>query len=151
MTQLVQPTKDRDAWFASHGQGLTKWVEDKTPGATQVVLTDASLVYNLARGMQVMIRQVCYGIHTVSDNCTFEVGYTTQPNGAGAFTPIAKHTYVVTGNTPTGRESHDIILRPPIRVRYCDGARSITVRVDANDATCEICIGWQGWWEDEIP
>jgi hypothetical protein len=151
MAQLVQSVKSQDAWFARYGQGLTKWVDGKTPGASQVVLTDAGLVYNIPCGKQVLVRQMCFGIHTVSDNCTFEIGYTSQPDGAGVFTPIAKHIYVATGNTPTGKEDHDVIYRPPIRVRYCDGARSITIRVDANDANCVVCAGWQGWWEDEIP
>ena len=97
-----------------------------------------------------LVRQGHFGVHTASDHCEFEVGYTDQPDGAGVFTPIARHEFIRTGNAPTGREDSSVILRPPIRVRYRDGARSITFRVNASDAACNICCGWSGWYEPEV-
>lgn len=148
--QLVQTVKSDDAWEAGHGSALHRWVQDITPGDTQIILTDTGLVYNIPPRTQVIVRQIHFGIHTASDDCEFEIGYTDQPNGAGTFTPITRHEFTRTGAAPTRRSDEDVIYRPPIRVRYRDGARSITFRVDANDASCDICCGFDGWYEDEI-
>jgi hypothetical protein len=148
--QLVRTAKSSDAWEARYGMALHRWVQGITPGDAQVVLTDAGLVYNILPRTQVIVRQVHFGVHTASDDCEFEIGSTDQPDGAGTFTPITHHEFIKTGTAPTGRIDQDVIYRPPIRVRYRDGARSITFRVDANDASCEICCGFDGWYEDEV-
>lgn len=150
MAQLMQPVKNRDAWYTQYGQAIHKWVQDTIPGAVPVVLTDAGLVYNIPRGQQVIVRQAHFGLVTTNDDCTFAIGYTDQPDGAGTFTPIVQSCEKVTGAANAGRICDDIIYRPPIRVRYCDGARSITFLVSANDASCKISCGWAGWWENEI-
>ena len=127
-----------------------------TPGAAQTVLTNGpaaggqpGIYYNVPAGTRVLMRMFCFGIITVSDDCYFELGYTTGANGTGTFVPITKQFYIRTGAAPEGRASFDRILTPPPCIKYSSGARSITVRVDANDANAQINVGWNGWYETD--
>lgn len=126
-----------------------------TPGAAQTVLTNGpagdqpGIYYNLAEGQQVLVRESCFGVISVSDNCFFELGYTDAANGGGTFRPITPRLYIRTGAAPAGRSTYDKPFNPPPCLKYSDGVRSITFRVDANDATCEISAAWHGWTEDE--
>jgi hypothetical protein len=134
------------------GRGVCKWVNALTPGAAEVVLTTAMaplLTYNLSPGERVMVTQYCYGVDTTSDDCDFEFGYTDQPDGAGTFYPVGPHKHIATGAANQGRESYDQEITPPEAVKYADGARCITFRVDCNDASCEVTMGWHGWSEDD--
>lgn len=128
---------------------LRKYANDITPGANLVVLTQASIVHNLVEGRRVMVQAIHFGILTVSDNCHFEIGWTDAAGGAGAFHPLTGHRHVYTGASVVGRLDHHDDLVPPVCIRYSDGARSITYRVHANDANCQIQCEWAGWWEQE--
>ena len=106
--------------------------------------------YNLSPGEQVFVTQICYGVLTASDSCTFELGTTDQANGAGTFTPRTLERHVATGTAATGKLDQDLDIRPALGpLRYSDGIRSVTFRVNANDAGCTINAGWHGWAEDE--
>lgn len=126
-----------------------------TPGASQTVLTngpagDQPGVYlNLASGQQVLLREMCFGVNTASDSCYYELGVTSAANGGGTFTPITPRFYIRTGAAPTGRSTYDKAMNPPPCLKYSDGVRSITYRVEANDANCEITAAFHGWLEDE--
>ena len=128
---------------------LRRWINDVVPGAGVLVLTQASVIYNLAPGQHIMLIDVHFGVNTVSDNCHFELGWTTGPNGAGTFHPLTSHRHVFTGATVTGRADHHDELRPPQHASYGMGARSVTFRVNPNDAGCTISCEWGGWWEQE--
>lgn len=54
---------------------------------------------------------------------------------------------MATGAAVTGAEDFDLTITPPIRLRYADGVRSITFRVNANDAGATINVAWHGWKE----
>ena len=134
------------------GRGVCRWVNELVPGAAQVVITAAmapGLIYNIPADRRVMITQYCFAVETTNDNCQFEFGFTDQPNGAGTFTPLAPHKHVFTGAANAGITAFDQIIVPAEPISYARGARCITFRVDANDATCEITMGWHGWWENE--
>jgi hypothetical protein len=141
---------------AFRGDGLNYWINNKIPGAVQIVLTDGpagafpGVYYNLERGDAVLISQTIYGVNTLSDSCEFELGYTTQAAGAGTFYPIWAKYISSTGGTFFGVRTYLDILDPPLVLRYLDGVRSITFRVNANDAACEITAGWRGWKESEL-
>lgn len=123
-------------------------------GAT--VLTDGpaagqpGIYYNLASGKQAFITQFCYGVTTASDSCTFEIVTTDAANGAGNVTARTLERHMATGTAATGKLDSDITIDPPLGpLKYSSGIRSITVRVNANDAGCTINTGWHGWVEDE--
>ena len=108
------------------------------------------IYYNLASGEQVFITQVCYGLTTASDSCTFELGTTDAANGGGTFTPRMLERHLATGATVSGREDFDLTITPPLGpLKYSNGVRSITFRVNANDSGAAINAGWHGWKENE--
>lgn len=120
------------------------------------VLTDGpaagqpGIYYNLAAGTQVFITQFCYGVTTASDSCTFEIVSTDAASGAGVVTARTVERHMATGTAATGKLDGDTFFDPPMGpLRYSDGIRSITIRVNANDAGCAINTAWHGWWEDE--
>ena len=96
-----------------------------------------------------MVTQYCFAVETLNDNCQFEFGFTDQPDGAGTFYGLGPHKHVYTGAANAGITSFDQDIRPAEPISYAAGARCITFRVDANDAACEITVGWHGWWELE--
>lgn len=143
---------DGGEYAARMGQGVCRWVNDLVPNSSQVVLTAAlapGLVYNIPSGKRLMLTQYCYAVETASDNCQFEFGFTTQADGAGTFVPLGPHKHVATGAANTGRTAFDQEIVPAEPISYARGARCVTFRVDANDAACEITMGWHGWLEDE--
>lgn len=120
------------------------------------VLTDGpagdqpGIYYNLAQGKQVFISQFCYGLTTASDSCTFEIVTTDAANGAGNVTARTLERHLATGTSPNGRADFDLTIDPALGpLRYSDGIRSITMRVNANDAGATINAGWHGWVEQE--
>jgi len=131
------------------GRGVCGWANEVTPGLNPIVLTTASLVYNIPAGRRIMIAQYCYAVETASDNCQFEFGWCDGADGTGTFHPVGPHKHVYTGASNTGRTAYDQDISPAARISYAQGARSITFKVDANDANCEITVGWHGWWEPE--
>ena len=120
-----------------------------TPGAAQAVLTNGpagdqpGIYYNLAAGDVVYITCFSWAVLTVSDNCYFELGYTDAVNGAGTFYPRTQSFYLGTGANIAARTDATRNFSPYLRIRYADGARSIAVRVDANDAGCAVQAGYQ--------
>lgn len=126
-----------------------------TPGAAQTVLTNGpagdqpGIYYNIPSGERVLVRTLCVGVITASDSCYFEFGHTDAVNGGGTFTPISPRFYVRTGAAPTGRSTYDKPMSPPPCIKYSSGARSITLRVEANDANCQVSIAWNGWHETD--
>lgn len=126
-----------------------------TPGASQVVLTNGpqadqpGIVYNLSPGQQIVISMFCFGVNTVNDDCDFEFGCTDTRNGEGAFTPCTPRFHVATGAAREGRATYDRVPATPIVLKYSNGVRCVTMRVDANDAGCEITAAYNGWFENE--
>ena len=144
-----QAQLDGGEWASREGRGICGWANEVTPGAALKVLTDATLVYNIPAGKRVMVSQYCYAVETNSDNCQFEFGWTTAVDGGGVFHPLGPHKHVYTGAANQGRTAYDQDINPAARIAYSQGARSLTFRVNANDASCEITVGWHGWWEEE--
>ena len=92
------------------------------------------------------ITQICNGLTTASDSCTFELGYTDAANGGGTFYPMTMERHVATGTSPQGRFDFDLTITPPLGpLQYADGVRSITFRVNANDASASINVAWHGF------
>lgn len=131
--------------------GICRWINDKVPGATEVVLTDAAagdqpgIYYNLQEGEIVVITQMCIELTTPSDDVVYELGYTDAVAGGGTFQPITPKRVYSTGANNQGFEGIEFTIIPPEPVRYTDGARSITFRVDCNDAGTTITPAWHGY------
>jgi len=139
-------------YAARQGQSLCHWQNDIMPGVAQIVLTTAlapGLVYNIPSGKRVFISQYCYAVETLSDNCVFEFGYTTGADGSGTFYALGPQKHLYTGAAIAGLTDHEQQIIPAGPLAYSIGARCITFRVTANDALCDITVGWHGWWENE--
>ena len=127
------------------------WVNNKVPGAAQVVLTDGpagnqpGIYYNLNPGETVMVTQICVELTTLNDDVEYELGYTDAADGAGTFQPITPKRAYATAAARAGFEGIVFEITPPAPVRYADGARSITFRIDCNDAGATITPGWHAY------
>ena len=146
---VLQTQIDGGEYAARHNRSVCGWANEVTPGAAAVVLTTVGLVYNVPEGHRVMVTQYCYAVETASDDCQFEFGYTDAVDGGGTFYGQGPHKHVYTGASNQGRTSYDQDINPPMALSYSRGVRSITFRVDANDASCEVTVGWHGWIERE--
>jgi len=125
---------------------------DYVSGAAEVVLTEGlvpGISYNILERQVAVITSIHYGLHTESDNCHFEVGWTTAVDGGGVFTALVPALEYFTGAAQDGPTTQAINCDPYLAAWYRKGARSITFRVHANDATCEITCNWQGFYITE--
>jgi len=104
------------------------------------------IYYNLVEGDEVWITQFCYGLTTVSDSCTYELGYTDAADAVGTFRPVTLERHIATATNNRGRQDEDLLITPPLgALKYADGVRSITIRVNANDAGASINVAWHGF------
>jgi hypothetical protein len=140
---LPQPGLDA----AREGRSFHMYADDVTPGANEVTLTDETLVHNLKPGYRAIVKQIVFGVTTVSDDCEFRLVSCSEPDGGGTTTQLMVHRHVVTGNAITSKEMFEQDLTPPLSVPYGDDAKSISFLVDANDAGAEITVGFSGWDE----
>jgi len=135
---------------AREGLGLYKWVNDKVPGAVAVVLTDATLVYNIPAGYQVFIVKTWALLQTASDSCKFTTVSCSAINGGGVATALDGDQDIYSSGNLAGAEHYERDYQIPLVVKYSTGARSITIEVTANDALATIGCGWHGWVEPEL-
>lgn len=140
---LPQPGLDA----ARERRSFHRYADDITPGASEVTLTDETLVHNLKPGNRAIIEQIIFGVSSVSDDCEFRLVSCSEPDGGGVTTQLMAHRHVVTGASVTGRQMFDQDLKPPVRVVYGEDAKSISFLVDANDAGATIVVGFSGWDE----
>jgi len=145
-SNIVYEQAQGGLFAARQGTALHKWDNGWKPGATgNVVGTDAGLIYNLDRDEQVIITSWYYGMNTFDDCCQFQLGYTDQADGAGTFTAVLGARAVDSDTTYSfGCRSTVEHLNPPIRVRYSDGARCITIQINVNDTLATVDVGWAG-------
>jgi hypothetical protein len=149
---------DNGLYYTRLGQGIARWVNNYIAGAVgpQLVVAppisvgEPGIYYNLQPDTRVFISQMFFGVLTINDDCHFEVGWCDGVNGTGTFTPLIPRRYILTGAAIAGFSDRSDDFLPSIGLlNYSDGVRSITVRIDPNDVTCAIVVGWRGWWEPE--
>jgi len=130
---------------------VCRWVNDVVPGAAQTVLTNGpagvqpGVYYNLRAGEIVMVTLICMELTTTSDTVNFELGYTDAINGGGTFRPLTPERILRTGAAFVSFDGIEFQLDPPLPIRYDAGARSITFRVNCNDAGATITPSWHGF------
>lgn len=150
MTQMTEskaglPQPGLDA--SREKRAFHTYADDITPGANEVTLTNETLVHNLDPGYRAIIKQITFGVTSVSDDCEFRLVTCSEPDGGGTTTQLMVHRHVITGNTIVSREMFTQDLLPPLCVAYGDDAKSISFLVDANDAGATITVGFSGWDE----
>lgn len=131
------------------GRSIRRLVNNKTGIGTNTILTDASVIYNLQPDERVLIDQMVWGMTTQNRTMRIELGYTSQANGAGTFTPLTAYRQIQTPTTPFGVTDRSEEFPSPLLVSYHDGARCITFRVTASNVDASITASWSGWREKE--
>ena len=131
------------------GKALHRWVDEVNVTASFVVSTSADIYYDIPAGKQVVIARTFFGCHTVEEEVSCYPVSCSEKAGGGNATQLAHHNRDVVGAKKEGRGSHDKDHRPPIVVKYSDGARSVSIAVKATDTATVVCFGWSGWVEDE--
>ena len=155
LSLLRMPVAEVGLCAALDDLAICRWVNDKKPGDAQVVLTDGpegdqpGIYYNLQPGEIVLVKSICLEVLTASDTVEFELGSTDQANGAGTYHPLIPPLYSSSGVGVVGFAGSQRFMAPPHGVvKYADGARSITIRVDANDNNAKITCSWYGYrWQ----
>lgn len=145
-------TEDKATKAALNGLAICRWVNDRSNvNAAPTVLTNGpsgdqpGIYYNLASNDVVVVTQLCIQLETISDSVDWELGWTTAVNGGGTFTPITPKFHLYTGAASSGVQLDRVTVVPPGVVKYSDGARSITMRVQTNDAAAQITPTWHGY------
>lgn len=152
----VNPVVIRDVYWVSRNEtSVCRWVNDKTGVNALTVLSDApvgdqpGVFYNLQPGEALFVSELCYELTTIQDDMRVEFGYTDQADGQGTFMPVTPVFRLATGGTNFQDEAAPYkLLSPPLALRYSDGVRSVTVRVQTNDADARIMVAWYGWVEE---
>lgn len=144
--------EDDRTWAAIFDLGIYRWVNSKVAvNAAPTVLTDGpsgdqpGIYYNLATNEVLMLVQYSIDLETVSDWLDFEIGYTDAINGGGTFVPLTPKRRAFTAVAQGNWFCHTTPITPSIAVRYSDGARCVTMRVQTNDAAAAITVSWQGY------
>lgn len=141
--------EEQVAW-SRRGQAVFRWITGCTPELSVSEISAPDLVYDITEGTQVFITQFDVGVYTVNDDCYFTLVACTETDGGGTQTAVTSDLHVYSGAALAGTEWAHRTFDPPIRVRYSDGYRSISVLMDANDGACTVSAEWQGWYEDEV-
>ena len=132
------------------GAAVCGWMNGVVGLAALTVVANAGVYYNIPVDRRVVITMLCAGLNTVSDQIDFEFGFTDAINAGGTFypaTPIKR--YASAANRQHGLD-YELKLSVPIILRYSQGARCVTMRVQANDALAAVDLAWQGWVEREF-
>lgn len=147
MTQQIETPQIH---ASRRGNGRQKYINDKTASGSQQTLTDATLVENLVEGEVMLVACMHFSLETVSDDCEFEVVSTAAVDGGGAVTALHGHQHIFTPAALTATATQKRSFFPPIRVPYSGGARSVTMRITANDSSAVVSCGFDGWIEKEV-
>lgn len=143
-------SRDDGVEAAINGDTVCNYVNSVTPGVAQTILTNASLVVNIPSGRMFMLSQLCMGVLTTNDDCSFEVVGMDAADGAGNVVFAGPAFRIVVGNVNLqGLQTETWHVTPPVAFRHSDGFRSVTFRVDANDAGCQIQAILHGYYKDE--
>lgn len=143
---------DRTASFLDaslEGRDRRKHYVNQAPGAGYAVLNDAALVLNIPEGQLFVVTLHTVAIHTLSDDCLFQMGWCTAINGGGVFTAHGHEDILKSGAAQSVLVTERHVYIPPMVFRYSHGVRSITFAVTPNDATCAISCGFAGFFMQE--
>lgn len=127
------------------GNGVVKWVDDKTASGALQVLTDATLYQNIKASQRLYITAMHFDLQTTSDDCHFELVKCAAVAGGGAAVQISGHVHIFTGAAIVTGVAKERPFDPPILVEYSAAALSVTMRIHANDASAVVSCGFNGY------
>jgi hypothetical protein len=146
---LVRMAREEAIQAVREGRCIDGWINGGTTYSSQTVLTDAGFVANVPQGERLIITDFSMALNTASDWLHVEFGYTDQEDGAGTFTPLTRKYIIKTGSNATRENPFVVDFTVPLCVKYANGARSFTARVQTKDDNAEVYIGFRGWHEKD--
>ncbi len=146
---LVQYNRGSRLWQVREGRAVNRFRDDFTVGSlVSTVLTGVDIVTNIPEGYRFMLTRMLYDLLSLNDWAHYGFGSCSAVDGGGAFTLLAIEKHLATGaNRNSYGGGHDDWESLPLRVRYQDGARSVTIRVQVNDITAIVAVAYRGWLE----
>jgi len=130
------------------GLGFCQKVNKKDSLDSQTVLTDAGLLKTTSSGYRDIITGVYAHLNTASDWCEFEVGYTANADGSGAFTALTPLFRIETpANNDSAAPQQMRLDNTPICIEASDGG-AWTIRAQTNDAAASVTFALNGWREE---
>lgn len=146
---MTQQIEEAGLHASRRGYGLHKYVNDKQASGSTQVLTDATIFEDIPEGFQIVVTKVYLDLETFSDDVAFEVVSTDAVSGGGTPTTLCGHVHTFVGTLPNASASVERDCIPPMVIKYSGGARSVTMRITANDSSAVVSCGWMGWIEPE--
>lgn len=143
---------DRTASFLDaslEGRDRHKHYVNQAPGAGLIVLTDAALVLNIPEGQLFVATNHTVALHTLSDDCLFQMGWCNAVDGGGAFTAYGHEDILKSGAAQSVLVTERHTYIPPLIFRYSHGVRSITFAVTPSGAATAISCGFAGFFMQE--
>ena len=142
MPKVIESPADHAARI---GKGVTTWVNSKTASGSSQVLTDATLYKNIGVNETLFITAFHFNLETVSDDCCFSLVKCAEVAGGGAAVDIAGCAHIFTGGTMATGTAKERPFNPPLRVPYAAAAKSVSVKINSNDASAVISCGFHGY------
>ena len=88
-------------------------------------------------------------LHSISDELTMEIGYTSVADATGDFVATSPVIHLETGDKKTGATPAFVKLPVPMYVKYSATSKAIAVKLTTNDDAAVAGFAVAGWIEDE--
>jgi len=133
---------------AREGRSFCGYVNAKTGIASETVLTDSTLLQEIANGKRLVMTCFYMYVSTASDWATMDFVTTANADGSGLITVHSGQFRIDTGAAVALSTPNLVKLDPPLIVDRSDGA-ALTVQVQGNDADAALTVMFHGWEEDD--
>ena len=134
-------------YMARQGNTICLKGNDKDTLSAGVVQTTAGEFSAIPENQAAVI--TCYYLHlsTVSDYVELELGQAANADGTGDFVALTPKFRIDTGDKKTGAQPSVTRFDPPIYIEYSATAKSVVVKLTANDDDATATFGVNGWLE----
>lgn len=134
---------------ALEGRDRRRHYQNQAPGAGYQVMTDAALVLNIPESQLFVATVDTVSLHSLNDDCVFQMGWCEAENGGGVFHPLGHGDVLISGAAQSVLVTQRHTYIPPLVYRYSQGVRSITFAVTPSGAGTTISCGFAGFFMEE--
>ena len=114
-----------------------------------VVQTTAGTFKAIPIGYAAVIKGFMIHLHSLSDEMSMEIGYTSAADGTGDFVAVSPVLHLETGDKKTGSVPAFVSIPVPMYIRYSDTSKAVAVKLTTNDDAAVVGFAVAGWIEDE--
>lgn len=124
-----------------------RWVNDHTCSGASELIVDANFYLNTANGYVFYVTSMCLEVLTASKWCYFELVTTSATPPGGVVTARSPRFLLDRGATPNAMTLLHVPWTVPIDIRYnAAECRTVTMRVQGQDAATHVLIAYKGYW-----